>query len=73
MPNGAEDEEPRRLQVELLGRLLTDAGLLPAAARTQHLDRGQIVDDVAAFRVLGQRRWCMQRSPGCATASHRPN
>src|SRR5262249_54187649 len=55
-PDRAEDEEPGRFQVELLGGLLPDARPLPAAARAELLGGTQVVDDLAALEVLGQRR-----------------
>jgi hypothetical protein len=53
--DGAADEEPRRLQVELLGGLLADADARPAATGTALLRLGQVVDDLAALQVFGQR------------------
>ena len=62
--DGAEDEEPGRFQVELLGRLLPDACPRPAAARAQLLRLGQVVDDLAAFEVVGQRGAAVRVPPG---------
>ncbi len=52
----AEDEERGRFEIELLGRLLSDARAGPAAARAELLGRGQVVDDLPPFEVLGQGR-----------------
>ena len=49
-----QHEEACRLQVQLLGRLLADADARPAAAGAELLRLGQVVDDLAAFEVLGQ-------------------
>ena len=54
LPDGAQHEEACRLQVELLGRLLTDADARLAAAGTELLGLGQVVYDVATLQVLGQ-------------------
>lgn len=60
---GAEHEEPGRVQVQLLGRLLADALALPTAGRTALLVVGQVVDHVPTFEVLGQRRTTVLVAP----------
>ena len=62
--DGAEDEEVGRFQIELLGRLLADARPRPTAARAQLLGLGQVVDDLAAFEVFGQRRAAVRIASG---------
>jgi hypothetical protein len=54
--DGAEDKEPSRFQIELLGVLLPDARPRLTAARTQLLRLGQVVNDRTTFEVLGQWR-----------------
>ena len=52
---GAEHEEPGRVQVQLLGRLLADALPRPPARRAPLLLVGQVVNHVPPFEVFGQR------------------
>ncbi len=61
----AQDEQPGRLQVELLGGLRADAHARPAAARAALLRVGQVVDHLAPLAVLGQHAAAVLVAPRC--------
>ena len=52
----AQHEETGRIHVQLFGGLLADARPRPTATRAEFLRLGQVVNDLAAFEVVGQRR-----------------
>src|SRR5262249_34188691 len=62
--DGAADEEAGRVAIELLGRLLPDARPRSTTTRAHLLRGGQVVDDLAAFEVFGQRRAAVFIAPG---------
>lgn len=57
----AQDEEPRRLQVQLLRGLGADADARLATTRAALLGRGEVVDHVPAFQMVGQGRPAVRR------------
>ena len=54
LPDGAQHEETRRLHVQLLGRLLADAGALLAAAGAELLRLRKVKDHLTPLQVPGQ-------------------